>query len=210
MAKPGKPAAVLRKRPALGRMAEAGLVVVVIAIAVGVFYSYRIFFPSESPDLKIKIPAVLKPSTLSKAAAAPGQLLEKGQSAIAAQRAQQQAKVDAAASGEESAPTPVPTLALTANQAVMGESSISKDVRVNNTPINAAAAASAAFRAFVANATVGGVFQGVPSRALINGTIVREGQTVDGSLGIAFERVDSEKKVIYFKDYTGAEVSKNY
>ena len=33
---------------------------------------------------------------------------------------------------------------------------------------------------------------------------------VDSELGIAFDRIDADKKVIYFKDATGAEVSKNY
>ena len=31
---------------------------------------------------------------------------------------------------------------------------------------------------------------------------------MDSALGIAFERIDADKKMIYFKDDTGAEVSK--
>jgi hypothetical protein len=134
--KPAKTTAVLRKRPALGPIAKVGLTVVVVAIAVGAFYSYRIFFPSEAPDLKLKLPPISKPlvlsdikqsaaGALSKAAGAPGQLVEKGQGAIAAQRAQQQARVDAMASGGEQTPTPVPTASPVATEAVMGESSIS-------------------------------------------------------------------------------------
>ena len=210
--KPGKPAAILRRRPTLGPMAKAGVTVVVIAVAVGAFYSYRIFFPAETPDMKIRLPPVAKPIGPSdkqpgpggqSKVGAPGQPAEKGGSATAGQ-------AEGNASGQERPPTPVPTPASTATETVMGESTITTDVRVNNTPIEAATAASAAFRAFVSNATVGGVYQGVPSRALINGTIVREGQTLDSALGIAFVRVDAAKKVIYFKDYTGAVVSKNY
>ena len=209
--KPVKPAAVLRKRPSLAPTAKAGLAVVVLAVAAGAFFSYRVFFPAEAPAMKIKLQAVAKPviNDLKQSAAKAGELVAKGQNAIAAQRAQQQAKIDAAANGEEE-PTSVPTVSTAPTESVMGESTISKDVRVNNTPIVAAVAASPAFRAFVSNATIGGVFQGVPSRALINGTVVREGQVLDSSLGIAFERVDADKKVIYFKDYTGAEVAKNY
>jgi hypothetical protein len=110
--------------------------------------------------------------------------------------------VDALANGEE-APTPTPV-------AVMEKAKITKDVEVNNAPIIAAASASPEFRAFVANASVGGVFQGKPSKALINGKVTREGQVVDSELGILFDRIDAEKKVIYFKDASGAEVSKNY
>src|ERR1017187_8329504 len=125
-----------------------------------------------------------------------------------AERGQEQAKADEVTPGQVRTPTPIPGANVV--ETVMADSAITNDVKVSSTPIDAAMAASAAFRAFVAGATIGGVFQGAPSRALINGTIVREGQVVDSGLGIAFERIDPGKKVIYFKDYTGAEVSKNY
>jgi hypothetical protein len=92
----------------------------------------------------------------------------------------------------------------------MAPTTITTDVKVNSTRIDAAPAASAAFRTFVAGAGIGGVFQGTPSRALINGSIVREGQTVESSLNIVFDHIDVDHKVIYFKDSTGAVVSKNY
>jgi len=203
-AKPGKTAPALRRRPALGPMAKAGLSVVVIAIGVGGFFSYRIFFPAPSPVMKIKLQAIAKPAAPpnAKPAAAPPKvsLPEKGQ---------EQAKAEEGTPGQE-APTPPPNPGANVIETVMADSAVSKDVKVSSTPIDAAMAASSAFREFVANATIGGVFQGAPSRALINGTIVREGQVVDSALGIAFERIDPVKKVIYFKDYTGAEVSKNY
>src|ERR1017187_899940 len=207
VAKPGKTAAVLRKRPALGPLAKVGLTVVVIAIGVGGFYSYRIFFPAPSPVMKIRLPAIAKPVAPSSMklpdgqpkGALPDELAEKGQ---------EQAKADEVTPGQ--VPTPTPNPGANVVETVMADSAITNDVKVSSTPIDAAMAASAAFRAFVAGATIGGVFQGAPSRALINGTIVREGQVVDSGLGIAFERIDPGKKVIYFKDYTGAEVSKNY
>ncbi|HXQ81716.1 MAG TPA: hypothetical protein VN775_10405 [Opitutaceae bacterium] len=205
--KPGKTAAVLRKRPALSPVAKVGLTVVVIALAVGAFYSYRIFFPAPSQEMKIKLPAVAKPiapADLKQSAQDALSKANKGQNATAGQ-----SKADASVSSQQVAtPTPIPTSG--AVESVMGESNISKDVRVSSTPIDAELAASAAFRSFVANATIGGVFQGIPSRALINGTVVREGQVVDSALGIAFERVDPDKKIIYFKDYNGAVVSKGY
>jgi len=218
VAKPGKTAPVLRRRAALSPVAKAGLTFVILAIGVGGFYSFRIFFPEQPPDVRIRLPGLVKPITpadlkksaadaLAKAVAAPGQLIDKGQSAIAAQREQEQAKLDALAGQEEPTPTAAPT---GPSQTVMGNTSISSDVKVGNTPIDAGPAASAAFRAFVASANVGGVYQGIPAKALINGSIVREGQVVDGALGVAFERIDAVKKVIYFKDYTGAVVSKNY
>ena len=107
-------------------------------------------------------------------------------------------------------PGPPTSCSPPATISVLEKSQLATDVKVNNTRLDAAPAASADFRAFVANASIGGVFQGTPARALVNGVIVREGQVVSGALGIAFERIDAFKKVIYFKDSTGAEVSKSY
>jgi len=210
--KPPKPGAVLRKRPALSPVQKAGIAVLVLAFAVGGIFSYRIFFPAPAPVVPIKSPPVAKPAhadakpsaadVVSKVASAPGKLIDSGQNAIEAKRQAEQAKIDAIANGEE-APTPTPVV-------VMEKAKITKDVEVNNAPIVAASSASPEFRAFVANASIGGVFQGKPSKALINGKITREGQAVDTDLGIIFDRIDAEKKVIYFKDASGAEVSKNY
>lgn len=219
--KPGKTAPVLRKRPALGVFAKAGIAALVIAVAVGGIFSYRIFFPAPTPNVAIKSPPIAKPAAaadlkqatsgiLSKAAAAPAKAIESGQNAIAARRDAEQAKVDAIASGQEPPPTPVPTPASQATQSVMAQSNISSDVKVNNTPIDTSPAASTAFQLFVANANIGGVFQGTPARALINGRIIKAGQVVDNQLGIVFERIDADKKVIFFKDASGAEVSKEY
>jgi hypothetical protein len=211
-AKAPKPGAVLRKRPTLSPVQKAGIAVLVLAFAVGGLFTYRIFFPAPAPVVPIKAPPIAKPvhvepkpsaaDIAAKVASAPGKLIDSGQNAIDARRQAEQAKVDALANGEE-APTPTPV-------AVMEKAKLTKDVEVNNAPIVAAASASTEFRAFVANASIGGVFQGKPSKALINGKVTREGQMVDSELGIAFDRIDADKKVIYFKDATGAEVSKNY
>jgi hypothetical protein len=123
---------------------------------------------------------------------------------VAAERAKaEKARAEAAAAAAAAIPDET-------TESVMANTDLSSDVKVNSTHLNAAVAASPAFRAFVANASIGGVFQGTPSRALINGQIVREGQMVDDTLGVIFERIDAAKKAIFFKDSSGAEVSKNY
>jgi len=211
---PAKKGAVLRKRPALSPVMKAGIALVVVAFAVGGVYTYRIFFPAPTRSVPIKLP-VAKPApkkdlaaeaaeSLNRIAAGPGKLMDKAQNAIANRRSTEQAKVDAAVTGLAE-PTPTP-----ATISVMAESQLTTDIKVNSTHIEAAPAASADFRAFVANASIGGVFQGRPARALVNGVIVREGQTVSAALGISFDRIDAVKKVIFFKDTTGAEVSKGY
>jgi hypothetical protein len=205
--KPGvKPGSVISKRPALGLVAKIGIGVLAVAVVIGGFFSYRIFFAPAAAPIVIKVSPPAK--TAKEIADAAAKIVADGQAAIAARRKAEQAKVDAALAGEEvAAPTPTPSNAV---ESVMVQASISSDVKVNSQRLEAAPAASAAFRTFVANASIGGVFQGHPSRALINGSIVKEGQTVDGGLGIEFERIDADKKSIFFKDGTGAEVSKDY
>jgi hypothetical protein len=205
--KPGKIASVLKKRAALSPVAKAGIGVVVIAIAIAGVFFYKIFFPAPSKEVVIK-PIIVKPvakepsaADVAAAAAKAAADAQKAADALAAKRAADAAA--AAAAAQEPTPTP-------ATESVMADASLTKDVKVNTTRLEAAPAASAAFRTYVAGAEIGGVFQGTPSRALINGTIFREGQVVENQLGIIFDRIDADKKVIYFKDTTGAEVSKNY
>jgi hypothetical protein len=70
--------------------------------------------------------------------------------------------------------------------------------------------ASPAFRSFVANAKITGVFQGRNPRAVINGKVTHLGDTVDHSLGIVFHSIESARKQIVFKDKTGAIATRKY
>jgi hypothetical protein len=83
-------------------------------------------------------------------------------------------------------------------------------VTVTTEAVQAEVEASQSFRTFVADAKISGVFQGTPSRAFINGRLIRVGETVDSSLGIRFESVDPKAKNIVFKDSTGATVARRY
>lgn len=207
--KPGKTAAILRKRPALTPLVKAGIAVAVIAALGGAFFAYKIFFAKPPPEVKIVLQKVAPPKPAVDPAKAAADAAAKAAAAAAARKSAEQAKIDAAANAAEVTPTPPPDVT-NGTQSVMAQASIGSDVKANITRLDTSSAASADFRAFVANADIGGVFQGTPSRALINGRIIREGQVVDDTLGITFERIDSVNKVIYFKDTTGAEVSRNY
>jgi hypothetical protein len=187
-----KPASLLQKRPTLSPIVKAGIAVAVIAVAIGGIYTYRIFFASSGRDVQVKIPV------LAKVTPPPSRNVDEPAKTVV---------VPGDDSAAPTTPTPTPTPEV---ESVMVNTKIASDVQVNSTHIEVAHAASADFRAFVANASIGGVFQGKPSRALINGVIVREGQVIDSVLLISFERIDSANKVIYFKDASGAEVSKNY
>jgi hypothetical protein len=69
---------------------------------------------------------------------------------------------------------------------------------------------SAAFKSFVVNLKVNGVFQGENARAMINGKMYRLGEVVDSKLGIVFVRLEPEDKRIVFEDGKGAIMSRRY
>ena len=54
------------------------------------------------------------------------------------------------------------------------------------------------------------MFQGDPPRVMLNNRLVRGGDSVDSSLGITFERLDPEKKLLIFRDKSGAVVTRRY
>ncbi len=98
-----------------------------------------------------------------------------------------------------------------APQTVATSSTIAPGVSATNDNISAAAEASPAFRSFVANAKITGVFPTAnPPRVLINGRTVRGGDVVDSALAITFDSLDPEKKLILFKDKAGAVVTRRY
>jgi len=69
---------------------------------------------------------------------------------------------------------------------------------------------SVAFRTFVSNLRVSGVFQGEPGRALLNGKTIRVGDVADNTLGIRLVRLDPERKMLYFEDNAGSTMQRRY
>lgn len=108
----------------------------------------------------------------------------------------------AAPAGRPAAKAPTTTVA--------GSSSIAPGISATNADVAAEAEASPAFRAFVANAKISGVFQGNPPRVMLNGRLARGGDTVDSGLGVTFDSVDPDKKLLIFKDKSGATVTRRY
>ena len=80
--------------------------------------------------------------------------------------------------------------------------------------IEVANEASAAFRAFVANAKIPSVIGGTPggpaAKATINGRVVRAGDSVDAGLGIVLESINIEERQMVFRDKSGAIVVRRY
>jgi hypothetical protein len=176
--------------------------------------------PPPPPKVAIKPKAVATPAAPGATpAAAPaaggavstaGKMVEKAQGAAATRTAavdhsdgllEKRGPADSAEKSTKAAPAPEETIA--------ASKTIAPGISATNTNVMVAPEASPAFRAWAANAKVGGVFAG-RVRAVINSRAVDGGQTIDDALGIIFDSVDADKKVLIFRDKSGAKVSIKY
>ncbi len=138
----------------------------------------------------------------------PGKMVEKAKSVVAGHEKELVRPV-AGVSGEEATSGNLTTPA-TKPPALTATTPIAPGISATTSDLNSTVDASPAFRSWVANAKISGIFQGATPRALINGRTVRVGQMVDEGLGAVFEGINSETKEIIFKDKTGATVSRRY
>ena len=90
------------------------------------------------------------------------------------------------------------------------EMNLGGGITITNVPAPDATPASAPFMYWVAGLSVSGVSNSTPARFLMNGKLVREGDEVNRALAITFERLDATAKVIYFRDKSGAGVTRSY
>jgi hypothetical protein len=69
-----------------------------------------------------------------------------------------------------------------------------------------------AFRLWLEGVRINGVTASAGSvpRVIINGRLVRPGDTIDSTEGIVFESVDTEKKCVMFKNRAGFVAAKPY
>ena len=214
---PGK-----KRRRKLSPVMLGGVAAALLAVVGGGgFYFYQKFTePPPPPPIVVRPkptapkPAVVAPAapltpseTLNAVAHAPANAINKAQEAVIAQRLSEQARVDGLAAGEE----PVdPKSAAPAKAAVQTSSAIAPGISATNDSIESAGEATPAFRSFVANAKVSGVFQGSPPRVMFNNRLTRAGDTVDAALGITFDSIDPARKLLLFKDKSGATGTRRY
>ena len=153
-------------------------------------------------------------ATLNAAAKAPKEAIDKAQNAIDARKASGQSDVEPILDDEVADRPATQQPAITRGGAPVATkstaiTSVAPGVSAT-TELEAAPEASAEFRSFVANAKISGVFQGTPPRMFINGRLARAGEKVDEGLGIIFETIDVPKKLVIFKDESGAIVTRKY
>ena len=67
-----------------------------------------------------------------------------------------------------------------------------------------------AFLNWIDTVKISGVFNGSPARAIVNGLLVRQGDTIDSARGIVFDHIDPVQKEFFFRDRSGAIASKPY
>lgn len=165
---------------------------------------------APAPALPPPPPAAKTESPLVRdAVSGPGTLVEKTQASLEQSRQARQDPLNelgaAAAGAPPASPEPAPPTPLPAPK-----SDELAPISERSRDITATRDASEAFLSFAMEAQIRGVFQGTPPRALINGKTYRVGQLVDISLGITFSGVDVEQRRIFFRDASGATVTKRY
>ena len=83
-------------------------------------------------------------------------------------------------------------------------------VKPHPVPVRVVPQPSTDFLVWVDSVKISGVFNGSPPRAIVNGLLVRPGDTIDSSRGIVFDHVDTVEKEFFFRDRSGAITSKSY
>jgi len=238
--RPAVPAAVpIWKKPAVQIGALAAVLVLGAGLYFGVPLYKKLTAPPPPPPVVAKPkPAAPAPATVANLpavankpaapppapAAAPGPALSDTQAAIAhaplnainkakdviAKRegsGQGRDAVGAITDGDTPPPAGKP-----APKVSEGASNIAPGISATNGNVESVADASVAFRTFIANAKITGVVaqQGRTPLMVINNRLTRAGDTVDAALAITFEGLDFDRKLIIFKDKTGAVVTRRY
>ncbi len=202
---PPPPPPARKRSPMKAMVIILGVLLVIVA---GFWFAgrmiYERFFMAEPTPAVAPAPA----TTL------PGKLIEE---TVEARRAREQARIDSVIDGAdpvvagdaEAAPTPA-VVAPAADVDSSGGVPVAKPIAEPEEPMAVAPVASAQFLAFVDGAVIGGVFQGEPARAFINGRTVRSGELVNERLGIVFVGLDDTRRKLIFRDDTGAEVVRKF
>lgn len=208
-----------RRPPVIGRGTILALVAV-LAVSGGIvgylYFTMPAAEPPPPPKPVLAAPAKAPASTpAAKPTTALGQAVDKARATVAtnARRIDEQNEIvggeSPAPAAAGSAPTRMPVAAEPVKPALV-TTQIAPGVTASSASMDITGNASAAFRAWVGNARISGVFQGTPARALVNGRAFRAGQSVDDSLGIVLDAIDTTAKTIRFRDRSGATALRRY
>src|SRR6478609_9911904 len=118
-----------------------------------------------------------------------------------------------AAKGDADGPAPVaahPVAPVAPPPPGPAEMKLAGGIVLTNSSPAGAPAASAPFMYWVAGLTISGVSNSTPPRFLMNGRLVHLGDEVNKQLGVNFDHLDAAAKLIYFRDKSGAVVTRSY
>jgi len=206
---------IIRKRQGRSRGLIFGVVGLLVLGVVG-YFAWSMFMTPDLPPPPLVRKAVVPPPAvpepevvaLSEAAAQPvslpKQLIDRAEEVVAANEAGDDANIDKVLAADEEVAGPLGRVT------AQSQSEIAPGITATTTTVMSATEAGPGFRAFVAEARINGVFQGSPARALINGHTYREGEMVEPSLGIVFDHIEADEKLIIFRDQSGATVQRKY
>ncbi|HEX2854598.1 MAG TPA: hypothetical protein VHO24_15310 [Opitutaceae bacterium] len=202
-------------RPAFKWGITAALVILTVLLGVAGYVGWKFYKPAAAPAAatpkpnSTPAPVATTPTASPKAQALPPP--EKTVPAPLPEPAETVSRISSSpTSAPEAKPTEpagAPTLSTISSPV---STNLSPDVTAKTGMPMAVSNASPAFRSFIANAKITGVFQGRNPRAVINGKVTRIGETVDHALGIVFHDIDPSRKQVVFKDASGAIVTRKY
>ena len=94
--------------------------------------------------------------------------------------------------------------------AVSASTTLAPGISATASDVDAVAEATLAFRTFVANAKITGVIGGNPGKIILNNRMARAGDMIEPGLGVMFDSIDADRKLLVFKDKAGAIVTRKY
>jgi hypothetical protein len=182
-------------------------------LATGYFAYQKIMGESAAPTSGEEPRRPATPSSaLNAVGAAPAKAIQNAEAAVASVEGRTEIGAKEVFAGEETHAKPI--YASTPKEKpippVTSTTQLAPGLTVTTTASGIAGNASPAFRSWVAQALISGVFQGEPARILINGKMVTSGQLVDESLAITFEGINATSSSLIFRDPTGASVARRF
>jgi hypothetical protein len=199
--------------------AKVILYAVAVVVLIGAYFGYRKLKATFVPPPSAVVAAPKRPSTpsatLNEISEIPARAINKAKSTIAAVKENEDGRVEAVTDGENppGGRTPrhtTPKPAVKPATPLTSTTQLAPGIQATTAASDVVGDASPAFRTWVAQARIGGVFQGSPARALINKRTVSEGQMVDETLEITFVGLDLAARTIVFRDRTGVTVVRKY
>jgi hypothetical protein len=219
------PASVSTKAPASAIKADkwlAGILLFVLVIA-GAIYGFRVLTKNhpKAPAHTVtpapataaapeQTPTQTTPKLVEKPVSAAGKAIANARDIVAAQEKLEKEQGVTSVLEEPAAPIAPKSPAASSQATHAPVTASQQDASSAVTEPEPPPPANEAFKNYIINLRVSGVFQGENARALLNGKMYHLGDTLDPVRKIEFYKIDADAKQLIFRDDTGAIVSRHY